>query len=146
MASRPAAYQTSLPASLPLVIQTGHTNVVAAVAFDPANPMRLATGGQDRLAKIWDLRTAKESMALAGHTDAVQAVAFSPDGTRLATGSGGIAPDSDNAIRIWDLVSGTTLRTIPTTPESSGGVNGLVFDQDGEDRKSTRLNSSHGYI
>src|SRR5687768_18075610 len=38
--------------------------------------------------------------------------------------------------RVWDVASGRELRTLDTGGPSAGGI----------DRKSTRLNSSHGYI
>ena len=43
---------------------------------------------------------------LVGHTGSVEAVAFLPDGSRALSGS------SDNTLRLWDLASGETLRTL----------------------------------
>src|SRR2546430_4029556 len=51
----------------------------------------------------------------------VRAVAFSPDGRLLASGS------YDRTIKLWDPITGAVRRTL-------------------EDRKSTRLNSSHSQI
>ena len=43
---------------------------------------------------------------LEGHTDDVRDVAFSPDGQTIASGS------DDNTIRLWDVETGTHLRTL----------------------------------
>ena len=43
---------------------------------------------------------------LSGHTGAVQAVAVTPDGRQAVSGSG------DNTLRVWDLASGETVRTL----------------------------------
>src|SRR5687768_17805125 len=55
------------------------------------------------------------------HKNAVSAMAFSPDGKYLASG------DRSANVRIWDAATGKLISAY-------------------EDRKSTRLNSSHGYI
>src|SRR3954471_4747947 len=65
-----------------------------AVAREYAVELRDAVGGQP-------LRV------LAGHTGNVRGVAFSPDGERLASASW------DHTVRVWDLATGKTVRTLP---------------------------------
>jgi len=84
-----------------------------------------------------DLETG--ALILAGHSDRVNSVAFSPDGRTLASGSGSkmdIAydvkdpgwPATDNAIKLWDVASGTEIRTLTG---HSDRVNSVVFSPDG---------------
>jgi WD40 repeat protein len=69
---------------------------VLAVAFS-ADGKQLATGGADRLVRLWEVSSGKPIRTLQGHTMTVTGVAFSPDGKRLATSS------LDRTIRIWQL-------------------------------------------
>jgi WD40 repeat protein len=61
----------------------GHTAEVKAVAFDPRGRL-LATSGEDREARIWDVKT-RRSTQLIGHGTTVVGVAFSRDSRWLAT-------------------------------------------------------------
>ena len=59
---------------------------------------------------------------LIGHTSAVCAVAFLPDGCRALSGSG------DYTLRLWDLATGQTLRTLEG---HAGSVSAVVMMADG---------------
>src|SRR5437762_671559 len=65
----------------------GHKWAVRAVAYAPHDPALLATGGDDRTVRLWDVRTGERRATFADGTGGLLALAFAPDGGRLA-GSG----------------------------------------------------------
>ena len=65
------------------------------MAFSP-DGQRIVTGGEDRMAKVWDAATGQELLALKGATD-VWSVAFSPDGKRVVTGIAG----ANATAKVW---------------------------------------------
>lgn len=69
---------------------------VATVAFSP-NGENLATGGADRVVRLWDAATGNLLNELKGHRMSITALAYSPDGTRLLSSS------LDHTIRAWDI-------------------------------------------
>ena len=83
----------------------GHSKQVLSVCFSP-NGKRLASGSEDRSAKIWDAATGQVIHTLTGHVDSVTSVAFSPNGALIATAS------RDKTIKVWDAASGQELRTL----------------------------------
>jgi WD40 repeat protein/serine/threonine protein kinase len=83
----------------------GHLGEVSCVAIHPDGTV-LATGGSDRTARIWNLKTGRVEQVLAGHTAAVTAVAFSPDGKTLATAG------HEGVVKIWDVVDGHERQTL----------------------------------
>jgi WD40 repeat protein len=74
----------------------GHTGKLWTAAVHPLRPL-LATAGDDRTIRLWDVRTGREAAALTGHTGRVLAVAFSPDGSLLAGGG------EDGTVRLWRI-------------------------------------------
>src|SRR5215469_5917589 len=55
-----------------------------AVVYSPDRET-LATGGADKLVKLWDAASGKLLASLAGHGDAIASLVFSPDGKFLAS-------------------------------------------------------------
>jgi WD40 repeat protein len=67
---------------------------VVTVAINPSSTV-LASGGDDKQIKLWNLNTKAEICTLSEHQSYVMSLAFSPDGKFLASGS------HDRTIKIW---------------------------------------------
>jgi len=85
---------------------TGHANGTTGVAFSPTTPGQLATGGRDRMTKIWN----SDGTLVRSMSDGIRvlAIAFSPDGTAVASNASGF-------IHVWRVSDGTLLRSITAT-------------------------------
>src|SRR5207244_4414205 len=92
---RPRVWQfrDSLDSCLKLA---GHSKEAWALAFSPDGTL-LASGADDNLIKIWDVKTGSELLTLTGHDQTVTSVGFLPDGNRLASVS------LDHSLRLWTL-------------------------------------------
>jgi WD40 repeat protein len=82
----------------------GHVAPLNAVAISP-HGRTLASGGKDRVVKVWDLANGRVLHSFSIHSGAVWGLTFSPDGKRLASGS------RDGTIALWDVRSGSEVRT-----------------------------------
>jgi WD40 repeat protein len=71
-----------------------------AVAVSPDDKI-LATGGDDGVARLWDVATGRPLKALRGHSWYIYSLAFSPDGKTLATASG------DATAVLWNVATGS---------------------------------------
>src|SRR5580700_8264610 len=85
-----------------LVVQTGHSQVVYAVAFSP-DGKKLVTGGFDSTIKFWDVGAGEEIRTLNG-PGPVDSIAFSPNGKFLVSGG------EDGAIILWNAETGEEVR------------------------------------
>lgn len=93
---------------------------VLAMTAGPGN--RLAIGGDDGCARIWDVERATLADEFCGHVGGVQAVAFDPSGTRLATG------DADGVVRLWEPGS---RQPVMARRSAYGALTVLAFDASG---------------
>jgi WD40 repeat protein len=80
--------------SEPPRVLAGHEALVRTLAFT-RDGRTLASGGDDRLVRIWRAASWQEVLTLPGHKDAVYSLAFTPDGRSLATAC------HDGTVRLW---------------------------------------------
>ena len=59
----------------------------------------------------------------------VYSVAFSPDGETLASGSGDLANDANNTVRLWDVSTGTEKQVLTGHTDA---VRSVAFSPDGQ--------------
>ncbi len=74
----------------------GHSSYVKSIAFSHDGKY-LASGGGDKVLKLWSTESQKEVSTLQGHSFWVTSVAFSPDSKYLASGS------NDNMVKVWSV-------------------------------------------
>uniref|UniRef100_A0A915P7V2 Pleiotropic regulator 1 n=1 Tax=Meloidogyne floridensis TaxID=298350 RepID=A0A915P7V2_9BILA len=82
---------------------SGHTGWVRAVDVEPNNEW-FATGGADRIIKIWDLASGQLKLSLTGHISAVRAVKVSPRHPYL------FSAGEDKQVKCWDLEQNKVVR------------------------------------
>jgi WD40 repeat protein len=100
----------------------GHKDVVLSVAFSP-DSKTLASSGQDKTIKLWDVATGKAKDTLMGHTGTVGCLAYSRDGKTLASGS------FDKTIKLWDVA---TSKEGDTLKGHTNRVLALAYSRDGK--------------
>ena len=100
----------------------GHTADLWNVDFSP-DGRYLATGSDDKTARLWDVSTGETIRIFSGHTGEIYGVFFSPNGKTLLTGS------ADQTARLWDVATGETVQTFSG---HEGGVEAGGFSPDGK--------------
>jgi eukaryotic-like serine/threonine-protein kinase len=82
-----------------------HAGPVRALAVRP-DGLEIASSGDDRIIRLWDLTGGRPGARLDGHTGAVTSVAWAADGTRLASCA------EDESVRVWDATHGRLLHSL----------------------------------
>jgi WD40 repeat protein len=100
----------------------GHLETVLSVAWSP-DGTQIASGSQDRTARLWQWPSGKELFVLKEHGDTVNRVCFAPDGKALYTAS------TDHNLRRYDLPACTLLRTYSGHNEA---VSAMAVSADGK--------------
>jgi WD40 repeat protein len=91
------------------------------LAFSP-DGTTLASGGTDRMVRIWDAGAGRLKRALAGHSSAIAALCISGDGAQIASA------DDEGTVKVWDLAAGNEIRCVERTEH---GIAVLAFRPDG---------------
>jgi WD40 repeat protein len=99
-----------------------HKGTVWSVAFSP-DGKTLASVGEDRAIRLWEVLTGKNIVSLEGHTKTVLCVAFSPDGKILASGS------VNGELILWDVATRRSTALLKRTRGNS--IDTLAFSPDG---------------
>ena len=100
-----------------------HTKGTTGVALSPDGKV-LATGGLDGAMRLWDAVTGELKVTLTKSGYMVNSVAFSPDGTTVASTSGGWG---DNTVHLWDAVTGELTGTLTGHEDV---INSVTFSPD----------------
>jgi len=87
---------------------TGHDAGILGISFS-SDGLLMASASTDRTVGIWRLSDASLLHSFQGHEGPVNGLAFSPDGQIIAS-AGGLG---DGTVRLWDVLRGTCLETIP---------------------------------
>lgn len=61
----------------------GHTDSIHSLAWDPTNPLRLASTGADKTVRVWDVKTCKIAHSISLQSEALNIV-YSADGKFIA--------------------------------------------------------------
>lgn len=109
-----------------------HWGSANAAAVSPDGKL-IASGGSDRVVRLWEARDLTPVTVLEGHRDNVARVLFSPDGQLLATAcdSGSTGGPVDRTVRLW-RVAGKNTKLWATIPEQSTRIVGLAFLDGGQ--------------
>ena len=90
-----------LPSAKQRAILKGHIQAVMGAGFSP-DGRTLATGGDDRKVKLWNVATEQEMVTLELLHGGCRSLRFSPDGRTLAVGSF-LDPEPD--MWVWQVPS-----------------------------------------
>ncbi len=118
------------------------SDAILAADLSPDRQL-LATGGPDKLVRIYSATDGSVLRTIKKHTDWVTALAFSPDGEKLATA------DRNGGLHLWDPKTGTILFTMA---EHQARITSLAWRADsvvlasaGDDGKLVLWDTSEGF-
>jgi WD40 repeat protein len=108
------------------LISNAHTGGTTDVDFNPQRPEFMVSSGNDRFAKLWDLRKASEPLVkvLTGHSHWVSTARYNPVHDQLIATGG-----TDNMVNLWRVAS---CGKAPWLGSSEGG-DGNDCDGNGDD-------------
>ena len=91
-------------------VLTGHRAPITCLSFSPCGRL-LASGGEGRRVRVWDLAEGSVVKELRGHLDTVTSLAWSRDSRLLATGG------MDGAVKLWDVAAAGGANDGHSSPE-----------------------------
>jgi WD40 repeat protein len=100
----------------------GISGTVNAIKFNP-NGRNLASGGDDKILHLWDIKTATKIGDFQGEKQPIKAITFIKNGDYLVTGN------SKGLIEIWDRA---TQKISQSFLGHNQAINALVWDQEGK--------------
>lgn len=109
-----------------------HHGIVYEAEFSPQGTY-LASVGEERRIRLWNVSTWDELASIDGHTGTIYALAISPAEDLIVTGSG----HTDPSIRLWDLATGEQLHN----DFYEGTVNDIEYSPRSRDRHVTVASS-----
>ena len=119
----------------------------------------LASGGQDKVVRLWDIATGHEVRSLHGHSREVWGMAISPDGERIASAAGDRGQrDQPGEVIVWNTRTGKKVLTltghkggilcVAYSPDgrhlASAGYDGVIRIWDADSGKEERTIQGHG--
>jgi WD40 repeat protein len=96
----------------------GH--VTYSICFSPDGRL-IASGGSDKMVRVWEVATGLCLRTFIGHREAVNSVSFSPDGTLIASAG------ADKRVILWNFETRKTAGVF----WHEDGVNAVAFSPDG---------------
>ena len=106
---------------------SGHQSRISIAKFSP-DGQRVATGGEDRTLRIWDVATGASLFVLRGHTRPIVNIAFTPDGDRVASAA------QFNIVKLWNMENGfemLSLENFYSVNSFYGHLGGIAFSRNG---------------
>jgi hypothetical protein len=105
-------------------VLTGSPGLFTAIKAIAVNDSIVATGGEDRSIRLWQLDTGKQIAVLTGHQKSIHTLAIHPIRTDLLYSSG-----RDGIIKLWQIDRAIELRSIDSQQAT---VNHLAISPDGQ--------------